>query len=72
METNDLQRVLIETQIALYTRQARWEIAKALAMILIAAAAIAAAGGLAGHLWPMGPQQITVHFDQPIAIKVQP
>jgi hypothetical protein len=35
---------------------------KALAMILLTAAAISAAGGLAGHFWPGTPQQIIVHF----------
>lgn len=61
-----------ELDLLLKSRQAFWEPWKATAMILIAAAAIAAAGGLAGQLWPPHPQQIIVHFDQPIAVKVQP
>jgi hypothetical protein len=68
----DRQQMLIEAQIALYARQARWEPWKALAMILIAAAAIAAAGGIAGRMFPSQPQQIVVHLEQPLAVKVQP
>jgi hypothetical protein len=60
---------LMQADLVLRTRQARWETPKALAMILLAAAAISAAGGLAGHLWPAAPQQITVHFDQPPVTK---
>ena len=44
---------------------------KAVAIILIAAAAISAAGRLAGHLWPPGPQQIIVRLEQPLAVKLQ-
>jgi hypothetical protein len=69
---NTRQQMLIEAQIALYARQARWEPWKALAMILIAAAAIAAAGGIAGRMFPSQPQQIVVHFEQPLAVRVQP
>lgn len=48
-----------------------WESVKAVAMILIAAAAISAAGGLAGHFWPAKPQQIIVNFgDQPINVRI--
>jgi hypothetical protein len=43
-----------------------------MAMILIAAAAIAAAGGIAGRMFPSQPQQIVVHFEQPLAVRVQP
>jgi hypothetical protein len=45
--------------------------AKAVAMILLAAAAISAAGGLAGHLLPQGSQQIVVRLEQPMAVKLQ-
>jgi hypothetical protein len=69
---NDRQQMLIEAQIALYARQARWEPWKALAIILIAAAAIAAAGGIVGRMFPSQPQQIVVHFEQPLAVRVQP
>ena len=63
---------LLQAQIRMAERQDRWEPWKALAMILIAAAAIAAAGGLAGRLWPAGPQQITIHFEQPRSVKLLP
>lgn len=63
---------LLQADLLLKARQARWETPKALAMILLAAAAISAAGGLAGHLWPAAPQQITVHFDQPLAVTLAP
>jgi hypothetical protein len=50
-------------QIELYRRQAYWEPWKAVAMILLAAAAITGAGQLASHLWPQPtPQSITVHI----------
>lgn len=64
--------VLVQAQIRLAERQARWGTPKALAMILLAAAAIAAAGGLAGWLLPAHPQQITVHLDQPLTVKLVP
>lgn len=63
---------LLQADLSLKTKQARWETSKALAMILLAAAAIAAAGGLAGWLLPAHPQQITVHLDQPLAVKLEP
>lgn len=44
------------------------EVLKALAMILLAAAAISATGGLVGHFWPASPQQTIGHFDQPVAV----
>ena len=44
---------------------------KAAAIILLAAAAISAVGGLAGHLWPQGSQQIVVRLEQPLAVKLQ-
>jgi hypothetical protein len=52
---------LIARQIELYRRQAYWEPWKAVAMILLAAAAITGAGQLASRLWPQPPQTITVH-----------
>jgi len=63
---------LLQAQIDQARRQAFWEPGKALAMILLAAAAIAAAGGISGRIWPLPPQQITVHFEQPPAVKVVP
>jgi hypothetical protein len=59
----DRQRLLLETQIALYQRQARWEPWKALAA-LIAAAAVFAGGVLAvAAWWHPAPQVFTVHID---------
>jgi hypothetical protein len=52
--------------------QSRWEMPKAVAMIVLAAAAIFAAGGVSGWLLPTHTQEIIVHFDQPLAVKVQP
>ena len=60
---------LLHAQLRLADRQARWETPKATAIVVLAAAAIAAAGGLAGWLLPARPQQIIVHFDQPLAGK---
>lgn len=54
---------LVNAQIRLNERQGWWEPLKATAMILLAAAAISAAGGLAGHLWPAAPQIITVRIE---------
>jgi hypothetical protein len=56
----------------LKTRQSRWETPKAWAMILLAAAAISAAGRLADLISPPKPQTITVQFQQPLAVKVMP
>ena len=63
---------LLQAQIDQTRRQAFWEPWKAFAMILLAAAAIAAAGGIAGRLWPTPPTEITVHFDQPVAVRPVP
>ena len=71
MTEEEIRVEMLKIDLLLKSRQTFWEPAKALAMILIAAAAISAAGGLAGHLWPPGPQQITVRFEQPIAVKLQ-
>ena len=71
MTEEEIRTELLKIDLLLKSRQTFWEPAKALAMILIAAAAISAAGGLAGHLWPQGPQQITVKFEQPLAVKLQ-
>jgi hypothetical protein len=62
------QAELIEAQLRLYRVQARWETPKALAAILLAAAAIAASGRLADLLAPPRPQNITVHLDAPLTL----
>jgi hypothetical protein len=41
-------------------------------MIILATAAIFAAGGLSTWLWPAKPQTIIVQFQQPLAVKVLP
>jgi hypothetical protein len=51
------------------TTSTRWETPKALAMILLAAAAIAAAGRLADWVSPPRPQTITVHLDAPLVVQ---
>lgn len=63
---------LLNAQIAQNERQTWWEPIKATAMILLAAAAISAAGGLSGWLWPPRPQTITVNFGQPLTVQLQP
>ena len=72
MTEDDLRVAMIKVDLLLKSRQAFWEVPKALAMMLLAAAAIAAAGGLAGQIWPAKPTQIIVNFDQPIAVKIVP
>jgi hypothetical protein len=69
---DQLRTAIMKVDLLLKSRQAFWETWKALATILIAAAAIAAAGGLAGQFWPAHPTQVIVHFDQPINVKVIP
>lgn len=58
---DELRATVLKVDLLLKSRQAFWEVPKAVAVILIAASAIAAAGGLAGWLWPSRPQQIIVH-----------
>ena len=54
----------------------KWEAPKVFAMIAIAVAALFAASGMAGHIWPPQPQQIngqiSIHLDQPIQVKIVP
>jgi len=69
---DDLKRELLRLDVLLRRRQNFWETPKALAMILLAAAAISVAGGLAGWLLPSRPQQIVVHLDQPIMVRTVP
>lgn len=53
---------LRQAQLRLAERQFRWETWKALAMMALAAAAIAAAGRLADWVSPPRPQVISVHI----------
>jgi hypothetical protein len=71
--TEDEVRVAVmKADLYLKTRQSWWETPKAIAMILLATAAIFAAGGLSTWLWPAKPQTIIVQFQQPLAVKVLP
>jgi hypothetical protein len=63
------QETLLRSQIRLADRQARWEAPKAVAMILLAAAAIAAAGRLADWISPPAAQTITIHLDGPLVVR---
>lgn len=67
-----LQRKLLELDVQLRRKQSLWETPKALAMILLAAAAIAAAGRIADLIAPARPQDIAVHFDRPLQIQMVP
>jgi hypothetical protein len=69
---DELRVALIKADLFLKTQQVRWETRKAVAMILLAAAAIAAACRLSDWLWPPHPQMITVQVQQPLAVKVVP
>jgi len=71
MTEEEIRVEMLKVDLLLKSKQAFWEPLKAVAMILLAAAAISAAGGLAGHLWPQGSQQIVVRLDQPLAVQVQ-
>jgi len=62
------QEALLDAQIVLYRRQARWETGKALAMILLAVAALSATTRLADLVFPPHPQVITVHLDAPLTV----
>jgi hypothetical protein len=52
-----------DAQLALWRQQTRWETPKAVAMILLAAAAIAAAGRLAEWVSPPKPQVVVVRME---------
>jgi hypothetical protein len=62
--TEDELRDVVQAR--LYGRQARWEMPKAVAMILLASAAISASARLADWLYPPRPQLITVHIEGPL------
>lgn len=62
------QATLIEAQTRLANRQAFWEGAKALAMILLAVAALSATMHIIDRLEPPRTQTITVHLDAPFGV----
>jgi hypothetical protein len=67
-----LRRELQQLDILLKRRQAFWEIPKGIAA-LAAAAAVFCGFVLAANYWlHPSPQQINVHLDQPIAVKLLP
>jgi hypothetical protein len=72
MTEDELRLAAMRADLLLKTRQARWETPKAVAMVLLAAAAISAAGGVATWLWPSRPQSIVVQFQQPLRVQVTP
>jgi hypothetical protein len=72
MTEDELRLAAMRADLLLKTRQARWETPKAVAMVLLAAAAISAAGGIANWLWPSRPQSIVVQFQQPLRVQVTP
>lgn len=47
-------------------KEYKWEVPRAIAMIAMAAAAIAACARLVDLLYPPKPQTINVHLDQPL------
>jgi len=55
--------MLIETQIELYRRQARWEPWKALAALIVAAAVFAGGVLTVASWWHPAPQTINVRID---------
>jgi hypothetical protein len=65
MPTEDELR---DAQIKLYQRQIRWETPKALAMILLAVAALAATSHLVDWLSSPRTQTINVHLDAPLRL----
>jgi hypothetical protein len=60
---DDRQRALIETQIALYARQARWEPWKAVAALVAAAAVFAGGVLIVASWWPPAPQTFNVRIE---------
>jgi hypothetical protein len=72
--TEDELRALMKADLYLKTRQAAWEVPKAVAGILLACA-VFMGFVLAASTWlHPSPQSITatVHLDQPLVVKVAP
>ena len=65
-DNEQLKIDLMRADLALKNRQNFWEAWKAVAMILLAAAAISATSRLADWVAPPKPQTITVHLDAPL------
>lgn len=71
-ERQELGDQIMQADLQLKRTQQRWEVWKALAMILLAAAAIAASARLADWVYPPRPQTITVHLDGPLVVTPPP
>jgi hypothetical protein len=52
------------------SRQNFWETPRGIAMLLLAFAAVFAAGGLSNWFWPDKPTVTTVKSEQPLAVKL--
>ena len=69
---DELRVALMKADLYLKTRQAAWEIPKAIAAILVACA-VFMGFVLAASAWlHPSPQSINVHIDQPLVVKVAP
>jgi hypothetical protein len=67
-----LKRAVQEIDLLLKRRQHFWERWRSVAMVVLAVAAVFAAGNLSALLFPPHAQQISVHFDQPLTVKLTP
>jgi hypothetical protein len=65
---DELKMAVMKVDLLLKRRQAFWESPRNLALILTAVAAIA---GLVGFKLGSQPQAISVHFDQPLTVRMQ-
>jgi hypothetical protein len=63
---------LLLRDLELRAKQNRWESPRAIAMLVLAFAAVFAAGGIANWLIPAKPQVITVRFEQPLSVRLAP
>lgn len=72
MTEDELKAALLNADLYLKTRQGVWETPRAIAMIVLAFAAVFAAGGLSTWLAPAKPQVITVKIEGPLAVTVTP
>jgi hypothetical protein len=65
---DELRQAVLKVDLLLKRKQAFWETPRNLALII---ATVAAVAGFIGLKLGNQPQQITVHFDQPLAVKLQ-
>jgi uncharacterized membrane protein len=69
---DELRLAIMKIDLLLKQRQFGWERPRAVAMVLLAVAALVAAFRVPDLLWPSAPQTISVHFNQPPVVRVQP